>query len=443
MYEALPVPFGLVRHGVAPDHPEVKNCEKRFDEVASSPNFCFVGNVSVDHPAHLIKHCVVKLDSLLRNYDSVLLAYGASQDRKLNIEGESSLSGVYSARQFVGWYNGLPDCAHLDPDLTGEEAIIIGQGNVALDVARMLLEHVDVLRRTDIAENALARLAQSRVRRVHVIGRRGPMQAAFTIKELRELMKLPGVAFHAVNPSLIPQLDQSGIARPLKRLMGVLLQGSPESLSHAPKSWSLESCLSPRRFLGRENGSATISRTQFDKMKLADPFDPQSPVSATGECQTLQSDLVFRSVGYQSVPLPGFAGAGIGFDAKRGIVYNDGLGRVFDDGIRRQHVAGVYCAGWVKRGPTGVIASTMQDAFTTADAIIQDWLHGASFLQTNQDTAARGWNAVKQEAGPMADFAVSWQQWRKIDSAERERGELVGKARVKFTSIADMLSVVF
>lgn len=199
MYESLPVPFGLVRFGVAPDHPEVKvryprlvicftgvrcshspqNCQDKFTEVAASPKFNFLGNVSIGDVGHHPDSCNVPFPTLLRNYDAVLLAYGAAKDRTLGIPGESDLQGVYSARQFVGWYNGLPEYAGLSPDLTkGDEAVVIGQGNVALDVARMLLEDIDALRRTDITEEALAQLATSRVKRVHVVGRRGPMQVS-------------------------------------------------------------------------------------------------------------------------------------------------------------------------------------------------------------------------------------------------------------------------
>lgn len=179
MYEALPVPFGLVRFGVAPDHPEVKNCQEKFEEVASSPNFTFIGNVSIgtksDHP----DGGTIPLASILRHYNAVLFSYGAAKDRTLGIPGED-LKGVYSAREFVGWYNGLPEHADLAPDLTqGEEAVIIGQGNVALDVARMLLEDVDVLRKSDIAEHAIETLSKSKVKRVHIVGRRGPMQVRY------------------------------------------------------------------------------------------------------------------------------------------------------------------------------------------------------------------------------------------------------------------------
>jgi adrenodoxin-NADP+ reductase len=223
MYEALPVPFGLVRFGVAPDHPEVKNCQEKFEEVAASPDFTFVGNVSVGSPSDHPDGSSISLTSVLRHYNAVVFAYGASKDRTLGILGES-LNGVYSAREFVGWYNGLPEHAALAPDLTqGDEAVIVGQGNVALDVARMLLEDVDVLRKSDIASHALETLSNSRVKRVHIVGRRGPMQAAFTIKEIRELMRLPAVTFHPVDASLVPY-EHIKLPRAPRRLMDILLK---------------------------------------------------------------------------------------------------------------------------------------------------------------------------------------------------------------------------
>ncbi|UNI22094.1 Adrenodoxin-NADP(+) reductase [Purpureocillium takamizusanense] len=386
----------------------------------------------------------------MRHYDTVLLAYGASEDKKLGILGESTLTGIYSARQFVGWYNGLPECAGLRPDLLrGEDAVVIGQGNVALDVARILLEDVDVLRKTDITEHALAELARSRVRRVHVVARRGPMQAAFTIKEVRELMKLPSVAFWPVNRSLIPQ-DIKNLPRASRRLMEVLLKGTSLSPGQSSRSWSLDSCLSPRHFLGRSDNPTAVASTEFDMTHLEEPFNPASRVINTGSTKVLPSDVVFRSVGYRSVALPEFAEAGIQFDAARGIVSNDGLGRVTrlvsgDDAnphVTAQQVAGLYCAGWLKRGPTGVIASTMQDAFATGDAIVQDWLSGGRFLQPDQIQSPGGWEAVMQDVGPSATSAVSWDRWLRIDAAEKSRGHRLGKEREKFTRTSDMLSVL-
>ncbi|KAK3944797.1 hypothetical protein QBC46DRAFT_146206 [Diplogelasinospora grovesii] len=453
MYEALPVPFGLVRFGVAPDHPEVKNCQEKFEEVAASPDFTFIGNVSVgnlsDHP----DGSTIPLSSLLRHYNAVVFSYGSSKDRMLNIPGEN-LKGIYSAREFVGWYNGLPEHSSLNPDLTqGDEAVIIGQGNVALDVARMLLEDVDVLRKTDIAEHALQTLSESKVRRVHVVGRRGPMQAAFTNKEIRELMRLSDVGFHPIDKSLIPE-DIKSLPRASKRLMDIILekQITPADVSKFSKSWSLDFCLSPKQFLPLPSDPQRIGVTELERTQLQpSPFTPKAYPVPTGQMVQIQSSVVFRSIGYKSVPLPEFSQIGVPFDESRGIIRNDGQGRVLqesrDAGGAMQLAAlpGMYCAGWVKRGPTGVIASTMLDAFATADAIAQDWTSSEQPVQfLNEDgKEAAGWEAVKSETGATnKGKVVSWEDWQRIDSAEKERGKAAGKEREKFTKTTDMLAVL-
>ncbi|OLN95664.1 putative NADPH:adrenodoxin oxidoreductase, mitochondrial [Colletotrichum chlorophyti] len=449
MYESLPVPFGLVRFGVAPDHPEVKNCQDKFEEVASSPNFSFIGNVSIGDSGLHPDSCLAPFPTLLRHYDAVLLAYGAAKDRTLGIPGESNLRGIYSARQFVGWYNGLPEYAGLAPDLTkGEEAVIIGQGNVALDVARMLLEDVNVLRRTDITEQALEQLATSRVKRVHVVGRRGPMQAAFTIKEVRELMKISNIYFHPADSNLIPA-DLKSLPRAPRRLMEVVAKGSAARPEDVKKSWSLDFCLNPVEFLPRKTAPSDIGSTTFERTELSSKFDPGAQVRLTGETTTLPSDLVFRSIGYKSVALPGFKEAGVAFDERRGVVMNDGRGRVFSldqdaasDSTELGVRPGVYCAGWVKRGPTGVIASTMQDAFETGDSIVQDWLSGLQFLPQSGAQPTAGWEGVSSEIGESASKRVSWADWHRIDRAERKKGKAAGKEREKFTSTKAMLEVL-
>lgn len=441
MFEALPVPYGLVRFGVAPDHPEVKNCQEKFQEVASSPNFTFIGNVSIGNAGGHFSSCTIPLASMMHHYDAVVFAYGASKDKRLGIPGESELQGIYSAREFVGWYNGLPEYADLAPDLTkGDEAVIIGQGNVALDVARMLLENVDRLRKSDITEAAIETLLKSRIKRVHIVGRRGPMQAAFTIKEIRELMKLHGVAFHDIDMSLIPD-EISTLPRARRRLMEILMKGSTARLEEAAKSWSLDFCLSPTEFLGRPDGN--IQSTVFERTSLVSPFDSSSSVVGTGEKVTIPSSIAFRSIGYKSVALPGFDEAGISFDDRKGIIDNDGMGRVLqvkgDEGNTQHplHLPGVYCAGWVKRGPTGVIASTMEDAFSTGDAIASDWNYDAPFLKGESSS---GWEALRAGIEHGKCRVIHWDDWRKIDKAERERGLLLGKEREKFTSTKDMIS---
>ncbi|QSZ33131.1 hypothetical protein DSL72_002717 [Monilinia vaccinii-corymbosi] len=433
MYEHLPVPFGLVRFGVAPDHPEVKNCQDKFNEVAESPNFNFIGNISIGNHAGAIP-----LASLLPHYDAILFAYGASRDRTLNIPGEDSLKGIYSARAFVGWYNGLPEYADLDPDLTqGDEAIVIGQGNVALDVARILLQDPDVLRTTDITERALETLQKSRVTR-----------AAFTIKEVRELAKLGSVAFHPVDRSLIPE-DISRLPRASKRIMEIIKKGSSASLEFAAKSWSLDFCLSPKSFNQSHDSPSQLGSVSFEKASLSpDSFDPAAKANGTGEMVGLPASLAFRSIGYKSEALSGFSDLNIPFNDRLGIIPNDLLGRVVNDNEgwsssdSSNHIPGMYCAGWVKRGPTGVIASTMLDAFSTADTIAEDWHAHASFLNGNAGGSGLGWDGVKAEADKKGCRRVSWEGWQRIDAAERRRGNSNGKEREKFTKVEDMLRVL-
>lgn len=259
-------------------------------------------------------------------------------------------------------------------------------------------------------------------------------------------MKLRGVGFHPVNRSLIPE-DIKSLPRASKRLMEVILNGTRDvDPLTAAKSWSLDSCLSPKHFLSHEYHPRHIASTEFNVTSLLDPFNPSSRATETGENVTLPSDIVFRSVGYKSVPLSGFSEAGIHFDERSGTVTNDGVGRAVrqvsdssGDHNRSQQVPGLYCAGWLKTGPTGVIASTMQDAFTTGDALVQDWTAGKEFLAAS----GSGWDGVKQEIGAdNASRAVTWDQWQKIDAAEKARGAASGKIREKFTSTKDMLAVL-
>lgn len=482
MYEYLPVPFGLVRYGVAPDHPEVKvshlshidcsflpnlisslgdtllydmpcqilcrkrraltsrlqNCQDKFTEVASSPNFNFIGNIKVGQD--------VPLKTLANHYHAILFAYGASKDRKLGIPGEDTLQGIYAARDFVGWYNGLPEFSSLDPRLDeSDTAVIIGQGNVAMDIARTLLKGVDTLRHTDMSEQALEALSKSRVRRVHVVGRRGPMQIACTIKEVRELMNLPSVAFEPIDRKLLPP-DLSKLPRTAKRMTKLLVEGSYTPIAEAKKSWSLDFLLSPVRFISGDHSNPSQLRSiDFQKMQFAaveDKFDPAAKVQRASEEEftSISTSLAFRSIGYQSEPLPGMDELGIGFDEKRGIITNDNYGRVVSpsedqDGARI--MPGLYCAGWVKRGPTGVIANTMEDSFATAEAIIADWSNKAPFLGGGD-----GWDSIKTDIVLKGEKTVTWADWLKIDAAEKSRGKLLGKEREKLTSPQDMLGVL-
>ncbi|KMP05356.1 NADPH:adrenodoxin oxidoreductase [Coccidioides immitis RMSCC 2394] len=437
MYEHLPVPFGLVRYGVAPDHPEVKNCQDKFTEVANSSRFNFIGNVELG--------AALPLRSLKPHYDAILFSYGASKDRELGIPGERDIRGIYSARAFVGWYNGLPEYRDLKPGLaSSEEAVVIGQGNVAMDVARVLLTDVDILRKTDMAEYALEELSRSKIKRVRVVGRRGPMQGAFTIKEIRELLQLPSVSFEPIPEYLFPPIWVSRF-----------------------------STLSPLLHTSPKNQSSDLSYIKFTRNQL-DPSDPFSRSSRAtpllgDDGKAMQVDIpasvCFRSIGYQSVPLEGFEDLQIPFNASRGIIPNDGQGRIIDydssSDVKANppssapeavpsHLPGLYCAGWVKRGPTGVIASTMTDAFATGDAIAADWAHHVSassgapaFLNSDEGgSTGLGWEGVRGDAEKLGLRPTSWKDWEAIDRAEVERGKSRGKIREKFGRVEEMLDVL-
>jgi adrenodoxin-NADP+ reductase len=416
MYEQLPVPFGLVRFGVAPDHPEVKNCQDTFEEVAAAPNFEFIGNVNLGSD--------LKLEVLARHYDAVVFAYGASKDRKLGLPGEDR-AHVYSARAFVGWYNGLPEYRHLDPDLrAGDTAVVVGQGNVALDVVRTLLSPLDHLRKTDMTEYALDTLAKSTIKHVRVVGRRGPLQAAFTIKEVRELLHLEDVSFTPIPDDLFPP-DLKNLPRPKRRLLELLKKGN--SNTEASKSWSLEFLLAPKELVWADDG---LRGVLFSQTKLEDPESPDSKVTATNETRLIPASTLFRSIGYKSEAIPGLEELGVEFDDRTGTIKHDGEGRILPKGPQ---TLPLYCSGWVKRGPTGVIASTMTDAFQTAEAMVQDWRR-QKWTTTTKD----GWDGVKSEAPNVRP--LHWSDWHKIDRAEKAKGAERGKPREKFGQVDDMLA---
>lgn len=358
------------------------------------------------------------------------------------------LRGIFSARAFVGWYNGLPEYRNLNPRLDdfGEEAVVIGQGNVALDVARMLVMGLEELRKTDITEYALEALSKSRVNRVRVVGRRGPLQAAFTVKELRELLSLQDVWFPPVDSSLLPN-DPSSFPRAPKRIMQVLQKGPKTTLEKAKKSWELTFLRSPIAFLPSTTDPTRLGAIEFQKTQLEEPiFSATAKTVATDEKETITTGLAFRSIGYLSEPIPGFAELGIPFNHTRGLVPNEDGRVVFvpptHSGESSHPVPGVYTSGWVKRGPTGVITTTMYDAFDTGDAIVNDWMGGVKFMEFGGAGDKKGWDAVKQEAKDMGLRPVNWSQWQKIDEAEKERGRAAGKEREKFASAEEMLSVL-
>ncbi|SMR59175.1 unnamed protein product [Zymoseptoria tritici ST99CH_1E4] len=455
MYEGLPSPYGLVRFGIAPDHPEAKKCSETLVEVAKYPGFNYVGNTPIgDGPSQL------PLTSIAPHYDAMLFAYGASKDKRLGLPGED-LKGVHSARAFVGWYNGLPEYADLQPDLeSGDTAVVIGQGNVALDVTRILLAPLDELRKTDISEHAVEALSKSRIRDLKILGRRGPLQAPYTIKELRELLKMPGLGF--VPPpegwEKLVQIPRKKLPRQLKRIMELLEKGATTPIEQAEKAWQLGFLRSPVEFLS-QNGTA-LDAIAFEQTEYVEELasvltdDPQSNLNAlrgvkvkgTGAKSMIKGSLAFRSIGYESEPLAGLDELHVPFDKKLGIIPNDRYGRVLNPDLgpgdlTAAHVPGMYCAGWVKRGPTGVIASTLDDAFTSADVIVSDWQNQVQFHDGAGENKS-GWDAVKREVEKRNIRRVSWQDWERIDAEEIRRGQAKGKEREKCRTVEDMLKIL-
>lgn len=360
------------------------------------------------------------------------------------------LPGIYSARSFVGWYNNLPSHSEDEfPELTSsEEAVIIGQGNVALDVARILLSPISKLKKTDISSKALHVLDKSRIKRVRVVGRRGPLQAAYTTKELRELMQLgeDGVIFDGVPTNRLPDNVKS-LPRVLRRSIEVLQKGSTISSDYhsTRKSWSLDYYLGPTTFNADKGhlSSITLQPTSpSSELPLNPSIDDYRNIRVQ-TCQnsspiTFQTTLAFKSIGYKSNPLPGLSDLNIPFDETLGIIPNDASGRVMNPnlgpgGLSAGHVAGCYAAGWVKRGPTGVIASTMDDAFMTADAMVKDWEEGVPFFENDRLHKTLIPNNGRGRS-------VSWEDWKRLDAEEVRRGKDLGKEREKFSTVKDMLN---
>ena len=437
-----------------------QKCSETLIDVAKYPGFNYIGNVPIgDEPNQL------PLTSLAPHYDAVLFAYGASKDKRLNIPGED-LNNVVSARAFVGWYNGLPEYADLKPDLqAGETAVVIGQGNVALDVTRMLLMSLDELKKTDIAEHAVEALSKSKIRDVKVIGRRGPLQAPYTIKELRELLNLPGLGF--VPPpegwEELVQVERKKLPRQLKRISELLEKGSKTPIERAEKAWQLGYLRSPVEFLSR-NGQ-DLEAIGFESTEYVAspntavvPGEPEQTLNALRALRvrsveppkrtSIAASLAFRSIGYESEPLAGMDRLGVPFDTKKGIIFNDRYGRVLTTelgpgDLTAGHVPGMYCAGWVKRGPTGVIASTLDDAFTSADVIVSDWRNNVKFHDDGGiGDDKQGWDEVKKVAAERGMRPINWQEWEKIDAEEVRRGKAKGKEREKCRTVEDMLKVL-
>lgn len=415
MLEMLPTPWGLVRSGVAPDHPKIKSISKQFEKTAGDPRFRFFGNVSVG------EH--VEATELAERYDAVIYAVGAQSDRALNIPGEE-LPGSVAAVDFVGWYNAHPNFEEISPDLSGARAIVVGNGNVALDVARILITDPGELARTDIADHALESLRPRGVEEVLILGRRGPLQAAFTTLELRELVDLEGVDV-IIDPAELDDItdeDAAAAGKTIRQNIKVLRDYATREPRPGHRRMVFRFLTSPIEIKGEEK----VERIVLGRNELVTDENGRVSAKDTGEREELSAQLVVRSVGYRGVPTPGLP-----FDKKSATIPNTG-GRI--DGSRNE-----YVVGWIKRGPTGVIGTNKKDSQETVDTLLAD-LAGAKegdlsdFGPDHVDKLA-DWLAGRQPK------LVTSAHWDLIDQHERAAGETHGRPRVKLPSLTKLLRV--
>jgi len=421
LFDRLPTPFGLVRGGVAPDHPKIKSVTRVYDKVAAHPAFRFFGNVTAGRD--------ISAEDLARHYHAVVWAVGAEADRRLDIPGED-LPGSHTATEFVAWYNGHPDFRDRSFDLSQEAAAVVGVGNVAMDVTRILASDPEELARTDITAHALAALRESRVRTIYLLGRRGPAQAAFTNPELRELgeLALADVVVRpadlVIDPATRAALDATPdreAEKNLKTLQGFVERG----LLGRPRRIELRFCTSPLRI----EGEGRVQRLVLGANRLEAGSRGVQAVP-TGEEESVPVGLVFRSVGYRALPV-----SGVPFDASRAVIPND-KGRMLSAPGGSQ-VPGSYVAGWIKRGPSGVIGTNKPDAAESAECLLED--------------AAAGRLPVPAEPAPEAVAMllrargvepVTWPDWQALDRHETAAGGARGAPREKVTDTGEMLSII-
>lgn len=417
MFEVLPAPFGLVRYGVAPDHPKIKNIIARYEKTAAHPGFAYFGNVEIGRD--------LAVGELRRFYDAVIFASGAQTDRRLGVPGED-LPGSYTATEFVAWYNGHPGYRDRVFDLSHECAIVVGQGNVAMDVARILAKTVDELKATDIAAHALEVLAESKVREVRMVGRRGPVQAAFTPPELKELGELADCDV-VVDPAELELNDASRAELEVLKWRDAIKNYEllKEFAAHPPAGRNrrllIQFYRGPKQLVGAERVEAVL----LERNALSGEPGAQK-ARGTGVTETIPCGLVFRSVGYRGVPIEG-----IPFDEKGG-VFSNVAGRVANDG---KVVPGLYVAGWIKRGPSGIIGTNKPDSFETVKHVLAD----APGLPPCEEPSRDAVLGLLRARGVRV---VSYDDWRRIDAAEVARGGPAGKPREKFVRVEEMLGAL-
>lgn len=418
LLERLPSPYGLVRSGVAPDHPKLKQAILVYDKIASNNSeLNYIGNVTVGKD--------VSVDELRQTHHAVILTCGAETDRKLGIPGED-LPGSHTATEFVAWYNGHPDYREREFDLSHENAVVIGQGNVAADVSRILSKTVDELKNTDIAQHALDALAESKIKNVYVIGRRGPAQAKFTSKELKEFGELEAcdavvnpdeLALNAASEAELAEKSNAGS----KKVYDLFLGYAEKGLSGKQRQCHFQFLRSPVELVGGDR----IEKVIIEHNQLSGEAFKQS-ARGTGERYEQEAGILFRSIGYRGVEMPG-----VPFHDSWGVFPNES-GRVTDnDNVVPQ----LYTAGWIKRGPSGIIGTNRACAVETVKSLVED----VAKLNADSKTGRDGLYSLLDQRNVRY---INYQQWKTIDQAEVARGETKQKPREKFTSVDEMLALI-
>lgn len=454
MFDRLPTPFGLVRGGVAPDHAKIKTVTKIYEKIAAHPRFRFFGNVEFGQD--------IFLKDLQNIYGATIFAVGAKSDRKMGIPGEE-LDGSYPATIFVGWYNGHPDYKNFNFDLSSKRVAVVGNGNVAMDVTRILAVNPKNLQTTDIAGYALEALKKSNVEEIFLLGRRGPAQAAFTNPEIRELCELDGADL-VIDPKevdldelSIKSLEKGAGGLTAKNNARILKEQSQKPSKNQPKKIIVKFLVSPIELIGKDG---KVTAIKLEKNKLYLEKDGSLRPKGVGEYETLPMDLVFRSVGYKGVPLPDLP-----FDNKNGTIPNE-MGRVMQP-ENKEIIPGLYVVGWAKRGPSGVIGTNKPDSIETVHKLLEDYLKNMihnpqsqnardlAYVPDNQDTPLE--NQTGSQEAKAQDFwqedvlqlfterkieYITYEDWKILNQAEIEQGKKQGKEREKYTTIPEMLSAI-
>ncbi|MBI4386373.1 MAG: NADP oxidoreductase [Elusimicrobia bacterium] len=421
MFDRLPTPYGLVRGGVAPDHQKIKNVTAVYERVAAAEAFRFFGNTHVGRS--------ISTDDLRRHYHQIVYAVGNETDRRLGVPGED-LAGSHSATAFVGWYNGHPDYQGSSFDLSVERAAVIGIGNVAIDVTRILAQDPERLASTDIAAYALEALRKSRVREIYLLGRRGPAQAAYSPAEIREIGELESADLVVLpNEAELDESSKPDTADPeAKKNVDYVQEISRRGEGSKPRKVRLRFCASPVELIG-ENGR--VQALRIEKNRLVRDDSGKVSARGAGEFEMLPIGLVFRSVGYRGVPIPG-----VPFDEKDGRISN-AEGRVLNPATKSP-LQGEYAVGWAKRGPTGLIGTNRADSVATVKAMVEDAKTG----RVRSQAAAADPAAIPQLLKSKNVRYVTFQDWKRLDALELARGKTLGKIRDKFTRVDEMLAAL-